>query len=145
MKHTPLVPLSHALAIGIFFALAQVKSETPPQKTIKTRIGDLNYEAGYPTKETSQKLYDEMDLQRACQAYMWSFPAVSFASVRVGMFRDLGLTYHDIMLYQDFLDPKSIYLTGNSTTIYGAFLRLDGPTEAALDRSWKPGDFEKVK
>ncbi|MHB9073118.1 MAG: DUF1254 domain-containing protein [Desulfobaccales bacterium] len=28
---------------------------------------------------------------------------------------------------------------------YFAVLRLYGPTEAALDRSWKPGDFEKVK
>jgi hypothetical protein len=28
---------------------------------------------------------------------------------------------------------------------YFAVLRLYGPTEAALNRSWKPGDFEKVK
>jgi hypothetical protein len=28
---------------------------------------------------------------------------------------------------------------------YFAILRLYGPTEAALDKSWKPGDFEKVK
>ena len=28
---------------------------------------------------------------------------------------------------------------------YFAVLRLYGPTEAALDKSWKPGDFEKVK
>ena len=39
----------------------------PPQ-TIKTRIGELNYEAGFPTKDTSQKLYDEIDFPRACQA-----------------------------------------------------------------------------
>jgi hypothetical protein len=28
---------------------------------------------------------------------------------------------------------------------YFAVLRLYGPTEAAMNRSWKPGDFEKVK
>ena len=28
---------------------------------------------------------------------------------------------------------------------YFAVLRLYGPTEAALDKSWKPGDIEKVK
>jgi hypothetical protein len=28
---------------------------------------------------------------------------------------------------------------------YFAILRLYGPTEAALNKSWKPGDFEKVK
>jgi hypothetical protein len=28
---------------------------------------------------------------------------------------------------------------------YFAILRLYGPTEAAIDRSWKPGDIEKAK
>jgi len=28
---------------------------------------------------------------------------------------------------------------------YFAILRLYGPTEAAINKSWKPGDFEKVK
>ena len=28
---------------------------------------------------------------------------------------------------------------------YFAILRLYGPTEAALNKSWKPGDIEKVK
>src|SRR5258708_30705083 len=49
---------------------------------------------------------------------MWSFPAVSFASIKVGFVRDLGANDNDIVLYQDFLDTKSIYLTGNTTTIY---------------------------
>jgi hypothetical protein len=118
------------ITIGLALGAVLMPLPAHAQTNLKTAIGDLKYEVGYPTKETSQKLYDEMDLQRACQAYMWSFPAVSFASVRVGMFRDLGLTYHDIMLYQDFLDPKSIYLTGNSTTIYAASqidLAKDGP------------------
>ena len=28
---------------------------------------------------------------------------------------------------------------------YFAILRLYGPTEAAIDKTWKPGDIEKVK
>ena len=28
---------------------------------------------------------------------------------------------------------------------YFAIIRLYGPTEAAIDKSWKPGDIEKVK
>jgi hypothetical protein len=27
---------------------------------------------------------------------------------------------------------------------YFAILRLYGPTEAAIDKSWKPGDIEKI-
>ena len=54
-----------------------------PQK-IETRIGTLefthDFANGYPTDATIEKLYDERDFQRACQAYLWSVPAVSFAS-----------------------------------------------------------------
>jgi len=53
------------------------------EELIKTRIGDLSFthsfEAGYPTDETGKKLLNEMDFQRACQAYIWSIPFVSFA------------------------------------------------------------------
>ena len=46
------------------------------QETKDTRIGKLTFESGYPSKETVQKLYDEMDFQRAAQAYLWGIPAV---------------------------------------------------------------------
>src|SRR5262245_14068725 len=52
-------------------------------KTLATRIGRLpfhhDFAKGYPTKETVEKLYDERDFQRACQAYLWALPAVAFA------------------------------------------------------------------
>jgi hypothetical protein len=37
--------------------------------TKATRIGTLHYEAGFPTADTVQKLYDEFDFQRAVLAY----------------------------------------------------------------------------
>jgi hypothetical protein len=49
------------------------------QETINTRIGELTFESGYPSPETVAKLYDEMDFQRACQAYIWGIPAVGIA------------------------------------------------------------------
>jgi len=49
---------------------------------VQTHIGTLEYEIGdqfngYPTKETINKLFYEMDFQRATQAYMWSLPMVA--------------------------------------------------------------------
>ena len=35
-----------------------------------------------------------------------------------------------------------VYIEGKG---YFAVLRLYGPTETAMDRSWKPGDIELVK
>ena len=41
-----------------------------------------------PNPETTRKLYDEMDFQRAVQTYLtsvclWGYPAVSFESIRL--------------------------------------------------------------
>ena len=109
--------------------------ENQLKTSIKTRIGELDYEVGFPTEETVQKLYDEMDLHRATQAYMWAFPLVSSASIRRGLFNDLGLSNYDIVLYENYLDTKSIWFTGNNTTIYGAALfdmAADGPVVVEL-------------
>ena len=38
----------------------------------------------------SSWLYDERDSERACQAYLWSLPAVSFASWQRGITKGLG-------------------------------------------------------
>ena len=45
-------------------------SQQPAQETLQTRIGALTFKSGYPTQATVDKLYNEMDFQRACQAYV---------------------------------------------------------------------------
>ena len=146
-QHLMAAVLLGALAFGAGCTSAQTRSDEQTPKTVDARIGELTYENGYPTSDTSQKLYDEMDLQRACQAYMWSVPAVSFASIRAGFFRDLGVTYNDVILYQDFLDTKSIYLTGNNTTIYAGSqidLAKDGPVVVEVPAGPTAGTFANL-
>jgi hypothetical protein len=46
------------------------KTPASPRETKDSRIGKLTFESGYPSKETVSKLYDEMDFQRASQAYL---------------------------------------------------------------------------
>lgn len=88
------------------------------------RVGVLQYDLGFPTPDTSQKLFDEMDFQRAVQAYLWGYPAVSFESIRVTAKRDLQMDYNDLGIADGFVDPKSVWLTANDTTIY-AFVNID--------------------
>jgi hypothetical protein len=38
--------------------------------TVNSRIGELTFDSGYPTEATARKLYDELDFQRAVQAYL---------------------------------------------------------------------------
>ena len=51
----------------------------PTTGTVDSRLGPLGFEGGYPAPETIAKLYDELDFQRAVQAYLWAVPLVSFA------------------------------------------------------------------
>ena len=57
--------LCAAISIPLFVSVAHAQSEAPSGE-------DPGYIGGYPTKETAQKLYDELDLQRAVEVYLWS-------------------------------------------------------------------------
>ena len=92
---------------------------TTTPDSVKTRIGKLNFENGFPTEETARKLFDEMDYQRAVQAYLWAYPAVSFESIRLAAKQaDLGADLNDMVIADNFADPKGVWLTANDTTIY---------------------------
>jgi hypothetical protein len=91
------------------------------QEVIETRVGTLAFESGYPSQETVAKLYDEMDFQRACQAYLWGIPAVGLAEWRLAH-RDVFKARNGEMLsYLDFAEKLGI-LTPNYTTPYIATL-----------------------
>jgi hypothetical protein len=103
---------------------AAVSSAELPNETKRTRIGDLSYEAGFPTADTVKKLYDEFDFQRAVLAYQYAEPLVAMHGLNVGL-KQIGGREGDIYELQRFLDPHGIALTGNSTTIYAmSFLDL---------------------
>ncbi|MBD2720265.1 hypothetical protein, partial [Synechococcus sp. FACHB-909] len=60
---------------GISF-FSGVHAKQPPAADVQqTRLGVLQLENGYPTKATAARLYDELDFQRATQAYLWALPA----------------------------------------------------------------------
>ena len=63
--------LAAALVCALAFAATNVHAQT-----INTRLGKIEVESGYPSQEGIGKLTDEMDYQRACQAYIWGLPIV---------------------------------------------------------------------
>jgi len=88
-------------------------------QTTDTRLGNLSFPNGFPTEETTRKVFDEMDYQRAVQAFLWAYPVVSFESIRLANKRDLGTDLNDMIIADNFADPKGLWLTANDTTIYG--------------------------
>lgn len=97
---------------------------------VQTHVGRLELQGGYPSPASVTKLYDELDFQRACQAYVWATPIVAMEALRVANKRDWGVDYNDVGLVDGYTTPVVTALTGNNTTIYaGIFSDLgrDGP------------------
>ena len=90
-------------------------------RAIETRIGKLefthDFANGYPTDKTVENLYEERDFQRACQAYIWSLPAVSFAAWQRGITKGLGARNGQIVSILS-LEARRGILTANATTPY---------------------------
>jgi hypothetical protein len=121
------------------FELASAESKQtaadfePAPDKIRTDFGTLRFIGGaFPTEESVDLIYDELDLQRATQAYMDFFPALSLYGIVKAQVRDFGFkSSSDFGVMADFMKPSENYLTGNDVTVY-AFasldLNVDGPT-----------------
>src|SRR5580700_8243988 len=118
---------------------------------IETRIGRLefthDFANGYPTEATIDKLYDERDFQRACQAYLWALPAVAFRSWQRGTTQQLGARNGQVVAILSYEARRGI-LTANATTPYyigfadlsGGSLVLEMPArgvQGAINDSWQ--------
>ncbi len=110
----------------------QLKFSTPmppgvasPDK-VDTRLGTLNFFDGFPDKASAEKLFDNLDFQRAVQAYLLAIPAVNQAANRNAI-RTLGPANTVVPVFR--IDSRSIFLTANDNTLYSwAWLDLSkGP------------------
>lgn len=95
---------------------------------INSRIGELkftkDFENGYPTDATVTKLFDEIDFQRACQAYLWGLPIVCFAQWQYVHEETFGAKSGDIVYYPNYFSKLGL-LTANATTPYAlSFINL---------------------
>jgi len=96
--------------------------------TIDTSIGALEYDAGYPTEATTQKLYDELDFQRAVQAYLWALPMASYGAMADAHWA-LGADNHTVVVADKLAEPRQLALTANRDTVYmsGVLDLREGP------------------
>src|SRR5262249_51141988 len=115
LREDTMICLRIAVALALLSMLAGVPSACA--ETIDTRIGKFELENGYPSKDTAEKLYDEMDFQRATQAYIWALPAVGFHALHLAHLNAFGAKDGDVVLYQSLKD-KAGMLTPNITTLY---------------------------
>ena len=107
------------------FSTSMPPGVASPDK-VETRLGTLNFFDGFPDKASVDKLYDNLDFQRAMQAYLLAIPVVSQVGNRNAI-KSLGPANTVVPVFH--FDSRSIFLTANTNTLYSwAWLDLNkGP------------------
>src|SRR6195256_4727357 len=99
----------------------KMTTDIPPSlvtpNTVETRIGTLKFTDGFPDDATAAKVYDNLDFQRGVQAYLAALPAVSIEAFLKG-FTEFGSVNQTVLISEQLLDAKSLFLTANTTTAY---------------------------
>ena len=89
--------------------------ETPT--TLETHLGTLTSFDGVPDPQTTQKIYDDLDLRRATEAFLATLPVASMSAMEAGL-RKFGPPNTTAMLFEDLMDSKSLWLTPNTVSVY---------------------------
>lgn len=125
---SPKIHIVFTLVVALICSTAGAQ-ELPTTGSIESRLGKIELENGYPTDATVEKMYDEIDFQRACQAYLWALPMMGMVQWQAEQRDKFGAGNLDFVEYLTFTDKLGL-LTANATTPYLiAFpnLRESGP------------------
>ena len=91
--------------------------------SMDSSIGPLNLKDGFPTPETKEKIWDNLDRSRALQAYLLAIPIVNQAGMRDTLLK-FGPVNRTDVIWENLVDPKTVELTANDNTIY-SFIWID--------------------
>jgi hypothetical protein len=89
---------------------------------------------GYPKSGATSHTYDEIDYQRACQAYLWAQPVVANSATAERMRKLWGTSNQVVPIFEQGANAKQVILTANSQSIYqfGTLDLADGPMVVEL-------------
>jgi hypothetical protein len=117
---------------------AQVGREAPPEMkmttdipegivtpdNLETSIGMLRSFDGVPDHETTQLIYDNLDLQRATQGFLSTLQVASLNAMEKAM-SSFGPPNTTVLLFEELMDSRSLWLTPNTVSIYmGCWMEL---------------------
>jgi hypothetical protein len=121
--------ISLFLLCGASLGAQDFRMTTPSPRAIvaadrsETRFGTLKFFDGFPDAETVEKVYDNLDFQRAVQAYLMALPLVSQAGLRAGL-RQFGPDNQTVVMWETLIDSRTLALSADDNAVY-SFVWLD--------------------
>ena len=96
----------------------KMTTDIPPEITtpdsVDTRIGTLRFFDGFPDDKTTQLVYDNLDFQRGVQAFLRGIPGASIQAF-VPAAKKFGGVDGNVMIFEELMDSKALWLTPNQT------------------------------
>ena len=90
---------------------------TTPDR-VETRLGTLKFFDGFPDDATTQKVYDNLDFMRGVEAFLNAVPGASAEALRTGWGSQGADNNQTVLIMENLMDSKSLYLTPNTESIY---------------------------
>src|SRR5271165_1588253 len=98
-------------------AFAQTSASITTPDRLHTRLGTLEFKDGAPSKETVQKVYDNLDFMHGVEAFVNAFQGASTSAIWKG-FNDAGIPDNTVLIFSELMDSKSLFLTADADTVY---------------------------
>lgn len=98
---------------------------------VETTLGTLKFIDGAPLPETSELVYENLDRMRGVDVFLKCIPAASLRGLIVGAESIGSNNLNKVMIMDELMDSKPLFLTGNTSTLYvtpNFDLKKYGPT-----------------
>ena len=105
------------LPIGAQVSKEVLDSISTPDQVV-TSIGTLTFLDGAPYPETAKRVYDYLDTMRGVDAFLKGMPGASLQGLIKGAHSQGAVKCHQVILFDKLMDSQSLYLTGNTSTLY---------------------------
>lgn len=97
---------------------------------VETSIGTLHFRDGVPDLKTAALVYENLDRMRAVDVFLKCMPAASIRHLMLGPEAIGTNSINKVLIFEDLMDSKPLYLTGNTSTLYTfphLYLKVTGP------------------
>ena len=104
--------------IGTYAQTTEIPNGILTPDLVETSIGTLHFLDGVPEPKTAELIYENLDRMRAVDVFLKCMPAASIRHLMLGPETIRANDLNKVLMFEELMDSKPLYLTGNTSTMY---------------------------
>jgi hypothetical protein len=93
-----------------------LRSISTPDR-VDSRLGTLEFVDGFPSPQTVDTVYDQLDFVHALNVFLNGYAGASTVALRQGL-EEAGADDNEVLIFSELMDSASLFLTANADTAY---------------------------